>query len=106
PPPREYFANRMILAPRNDDVTELNAQILKKMSGVEKTYYSADKVIREAGADGPSMDTQSDDFEQPPIPVEVLRDMDEGNIPPGELTLKVRLLGGEYDGQIALIPRI
>lgn len=44
PPPQSYFTNRMILAPRNDDVTNINNTILQRMSGDQKTYFSADKV--------------------------------------------------------------
>jgi hypothetical protein len=35
------------------------------------------------------VDDHLDDFKELPIPAEVLQDMDEGNISPGELTLKV-----------------
>ncbi|KAJ6457792.1 hypothetical protein C8R47DRAFT_995558, partial [Mycena vitilis] len=45
PPPAEYFLNRMILAPRNVDVSESNETVLGKMAGEERVYYSADKVV-------------------------------------------------------------
>lgn len=131
PPPPEYFLNRMILAPRNIDVGEINQEILDRMAGDGCQYISADEVIRQPGAD------PRDDE---PIPVEYLRSINSSSLPPGELNLKigcpvillrnlspaqglcngtrmvitqmgnrvleVRLLGGERDGQLALIPRI
>ncbi|KAJ6462016.1 hypothetical protein C8R47DRAFT_993199, partial [Mycena vitilis] len=45
PPPPEYFMNRMILAPRNADVSEINGTVLDRMSGDTRTYFSADKII-------------------------------------------------------------
>ncbi|KAJ6488787.1 hypothetical protein C8R45DRAFT_826672, partial [Mycena sanguinolenta] len=45
PPPPDYFLNRMILAPRNADVSEINGTVLSAMSGEARTYFSADKVI-------------------------------------------------------------
>ena len=51
PPPPDYFLNRMILAPQNSDVGELNQQILDRMSGDVQQYISADDMIREVGAD-------------------------------------------------------
>lgn len=56
PPPPEHFLNRMILAPRNADVSEINSTVLQSVSGVSRTYFSADKIIEEEGADGPSRD--------------------------------------------------
>ena len=131
PPPPEYFLNRMILAPRNVDVGEINQEILDLMAGDSRQYISADEIIREPGAD------PRDDE---PIPTEFLRSVNSSSLPPGELNLKVgcpvillrnlspgqglcngtrmvitqmgnrvlevRLLGGERDGQLALIPRI
>jgi hypothetical protein len=37
PPPPEYFLNRMILAPRNNDINDLNSTLLSKMAGVRAT---------------------------------------------------------------------
>ncbi|KAJ7439721.1 hypothetical protein B0H11DRAFT_1714709, partial [Mycena galericulata] len=45
PPPPDYFLNRMILAPRNTDVNDMNTEILGKMAGEGRTYFSADKII-------------------------------------------------------------
>ena len=131
PPPPEYFLNRMILAPRNADVGEMNQKILEKMTGDVRQYISADEMVQEAGADPNDGDS---------LPVEFLRSINSSSLPPGELNLKVgcpiillrnlspsvglcngtrmvvtrmsnrvleaRLLGGEHDGEIAMIPRI
>lgn len=75
---------RILCALCNNNVINLNKKILNRMSGDEKSYFSADKVLQEAGADTPN------DFKEQPIPIEVLREMNDlGNIPPGELTLKI-----------------
>lgn len=121
----------MILAPRNIDVGEINQEILDRMAGDGRKYISADEIIREPGADPRddepipieylrSVNTSS----LPPgelnlkigCPVILLR-----NLSPvqglcngtrmvithmGDRVLEVRLLGGERDGQLALIPRI
>lgn len=131
PPPPEYFLNRMILAPRNTDVADINETVLERMTGDSRTYYSIDEVIHEPGADGP---------EEPSMPAEFLRSITPSSLPPGELTLKIgcpvillrnlspsrglcngtriivtrmsdrvlegRLIGGDHDGEIVLIPRI
>jgi hypothetical protein len=133
-PPPDYFLNRMILAPRNSDVNDMNSEILGKMAGQSRTYFSADKIIEEAGADG------DDNYNDRQLPVEFLRSLNAASLPPGELTLKigcplillrnllparglcngtrmvllrmldrvleVRLVGGDHDGETALIPRI
>ena len=51
PPPPEYFLNRMILAPRNIDVAEINQEILDRMQGPSWQYISADEITCEPGAD-------------------------------------------------------
>ncbi len=53
PPPPEYFLNRTILAPRNNDVADANEYILNLMSGETSSFLSADEIINEAGADAP-----------------------------------------------------
>ncbi|KAJ6626181.1 hypothetical protein B0H10DRAFT_1781823, partial [Mycena sp. CBHHK59/15] len=45
PPPADYFLNRMVLAPRNSDVSEINEDVLVKMAGEQRIYYSADMMI-------------------------------------------------------------
>ncbi|KAK6974155.1 PIF1-like helicase-domain-containing protein [Favolaschia claudopus] len=83
PPPPDYFLNRMILAPRNADVNDVNSEILEKMAGESRIYFSADKVIEEAGADG------DDNFDERQLPVEFLRSLNAASLPPGELNLKI-----------------
>jgi hypothetical protein len=131
PPPPDYFLNRMILAPRNSDVSDVNDTLLDKMTGDTKTYYSADEVIHEPGAD---------DDSHLPITPEFLRSVNSTSLPPGELKVKIGcplillrnlspshglcngsrmivtgmservlqvcLLGGDHNGEVALIPRI
>jgi ATP-dependent exoDNAse (exonuclease V) alpha subunit len=123
----------MILAPRNSDVSESNDSVLAQMSGEEQVYFSADKVVEEAGADG-------NEDGDPPMPVEFLRSINNSSLPPGELAVKVgcplillrnlaparglcngtrmvlkqmsdrvlevRLVGGDHDSKLAFIPRI
>ena len=132
PPPPDYFLNRMILSPRNCDVSDLNTQILNMMPGDAESFLSADSVVDEAGADDGTYGSH--------IPSEFLRTLNPSNLPPGDLQLKlgcplillrnlcpttglcngtrmvlvrmsrrileVKLIGGEHNGQLALIPRI
>ena len=79
PPPPHYFLHQMILARRNIDVSDINKDVLDHMHGPSKTFLSAEKLIREAGADG------EDDQ---PIPVEVLQSIETSCLPSGELMLK------------------
>jgi hypothetical protein len=41
-PPTDFFHDRAILAPRNDNIRRLNNTILYSLSGEEQTYTSAD----------------------------------------------------------------
>lgn len=129
-PPPQYFLDRIILAARNNDVTDLNNTILDRLQGEKTTLYSADKVVTERGAD------PVDDA----IPLEYLNTLEATGLPPGNLHLKigcplillrnlapsrglcngtrmillrvsrrvlqVRIMGGDYDGNVELIPRI
>lgn len=130
-PSPEFFLDRMILAPRNTDVTEANQYILSKMQGEEHIFHSADRIVDENNQPAE---------EHIGVPVEFLRSLDAGNFPPGELHLKIgspiillrnlspaaglcngtrlivvrissrvieaTILGGDLNGNIALIPRI
>jgi PIF1-like helicase/Helicase len=125
----QYFLDRAILAPRNDDVFELNEMILARLPGEEKVYFSADTVIEEDGSEEPTI-----------YPAEYLQSIVSGGLPLAHLKLKVgapvmllcnispaqglcngsrmivaqmkqrvievRLLGGDHAGQTAFIPRI
>lgn len=131
PPLAEFFQHRTILAPRNSDVDEINREILARMTGDERTYFSADKVIHEQGSDGNDANN---------YPIEFLRTLCASGLPSGELSLKigcslillrnldpshglcngtrmvllrmservldVKILGGDHNGQTAFIPRI
>lgn len=131
PPPPDYFTNRVILAPRNEDVHAVNTRVLSILPGEERTYLSADSYEQESGADA---------NEPLNLPVEFLRTLNTSGLPLGELHLKtgcplillrnlsparglcngtrmtllrmspkvleVRLMGGEHDGEITFIPRI
>ncbi|TFY55103.1 hypothetical protein EVG20_g9444 [Dentipellis fragilis] len=129
-PPPDFFLNRVILAPRNDEVHTLNHEIITHFPGEESLYTSADSFVQEAGADG----------EQLNLPIEFLHSLNSSGLPLAHLRLKlgcpllllrnlsprrglcngsrvtllrmsnrvleVRLMGGEHDGEIAFIPRI
>jgi len=131
-PPPEYFKNRTILAARNGDVDDINMDILRKMCGDERMYFSADEVHQ-------PKDTEDNDQAEA-FPVEFLHSLNALGLPPGELTLKigcplillqnltpqdglcngtrmvliqmsdrvleVHILGGDHDGKMAFIPRI
>lgn len=130
-PEPAYFASRMILAPRNADVSVLNHAILDLLPGPVRHYASADSVIQEEGVDNPH---------RAEVPQEVLRSITGSGLPPGDLNLKAgcpvillrnlnagvglcngtrlvvtrmenrviegRILGGDFDGELAFIPRI
>lgn len=132
PPPPEYFLDRMILSPRNSDVMDLNTQILEVMPGEAEVFTSADTVVDEAGADdGISGSNIPSEFLQtlnpaglPPgnltlklgCPLILLRNLCPARglcngtrmtlIRMSRRVLEVKLIGGEYNGQLALIPRI
>ena len=81
PHPSQYFTDRIILAPRNSDVDELNNSILNCMPGEITTCYSVDLIISEPGADDPSLNDS--------ISIEHLCSLNASGLPPGELHLKV-----------------
>ncbi len=129
-PPPEFFRDRAILAPRNDDMRSLNTRILASLPGERRTYDSADSYSIES----PTADNHSN------IPLEFLHSLNASGLPVAHLQLKVgcpvlilrnidtkrglcngtratvirlssrvlevRLLGGDHDGETALIPRI
>jgi hypothetical protein len=129
-PPAQYFLDRMILAPRNVDVDDLNAAVLDRMPGQKMILYSADSIEPELCS-----------VEEPEqLPIEFLRTLEAPGLPPGELHLKpgcplillrnlapsrglcngtrmilkrathrvleVEILGGKHNGELAFIPRI
>ena len=48
----QFFLERSILSPRNDDVDSVNQSVLDKFPGAEVMAYSSDSVQMEGGADG------------------------------------------------------
>ena len=129
-PEPNFFRDRAILAPRNDQVRTLNSTILDLFPGVEKVYTSADSYTMDTP-------TQQDNLN---LPVEFLHSLNASGLPIAHLRLKngcpviilrnidskrglcngtrativrmspriveVRLIGGDHDGEIALLPRI
>jgi ATP-dependent exoDNAse (exonuclease V) alpha subunit len=129
-PPADFFHDRVILAPRNDDIRRLNNTILDSLYGEEKTYTSADSYT----IDGPDVVVNQN------IPVEFLHSLDASGLPVAHLRIKlgcpvillrnidkkrglcngtravithmsnrllqVRVLTGDHAGETALIPRI
>ena len=128
PPPINYFLDHAILAPRNFDVRETNEKILKRMSGAEIVYHSADS-LEDEGEGIPN-----------DVPEDFLRTLEPSSLPPSELKMKlgcplmllrnlnqsqglcngtrlillgayrrileVMIIGGEHHGEKAFIPRI
>lgn len=66
----------VILAPKNDDCTFVNSEILSRMQGEEKAYFSFDKIICD------------DEREQNNYPVEFLNSLTVSGLPPHKLVLK------------------
>ncbi|KIL54493.1 hypothetical protein M378DRAFT_1055673 [Amanita muscaria Koide BX008] len=74
----QYFLERTILAPRNDEVAALNGVLLDKMPGRVIEYQSADSLEVEQGADA---DVN--------YPVEFLNTINASGLPPSKLRLKI-----------------
>lgn len=134
-PPPDYFLNRTILSARNDDVEEINQRILNRMPGNERVYHSADTVLLEAGADGPDI-RSNDHLYPPeylrslgasglPLgelhlkvgsPIILLRNLAPTQglcngtrmvvVRLSDRVIEARIIGGQFDGELALIPRI
>lgn len=124
-----YFLERTILTGRNDDMEEMNKEILDRIPGESRIYRSADTVVTEQGADGefnyPTEYLNSINVSgMPPsklelkigVPIMVLRNIDPAqglcNGTRAVVTqfsskvLEVRILGGDFAGKTAFIPRI
>ena len=129
-PPLQYFYDRVLLAPLNDDVQKLNAHILQLFPGLAHTYVSADTQVVKPG--------MQHSINQ--VPVEFLHSLNTSRLPLANLDLKlgcpiillrnldnkcglcndtrvtvmhisnqvlqIRLLGGDHDGEITFIPQI
>jgi len=129
-PSPQYFYERVLLAPLNNNVHKLNMHILNLFPGHPHTYSSADMQVIEAGTQhSPNL-----------MPVEFLNSLNSSGLPLTHLELKpkcpiillcnldhkhglcnssrativkmlnhilqVCLLGGDHDGENAFIPRI
>lgn len=74
--PHLRLLNSVILAPKNDDCAFINNEILNRMPGEKKTYFSSDKIV-------------SDDIhEHTNYPIEFLNSLSVSGIPPYNLALK------------------
>lgn len=129
-PNPDYFRQRAILAARNDQVRSLNSSILAHLPGLERTYTSADSYSIESpteqdNANIPVEFLHSLNASSLPIahlrlkvgcPIILLRNIDakRGLCNGSRATilrmtnrvLEIRLMGGDHDGETALIPRI
>ncbi|KAK4511760.1 uncharacterized protein ATC70_007304 [Mucor velutinosus] len=70
-----YFAKRVILTPKNQDVSVINNLLLDNLPGRKFTYYSYDQVC------DPQFQIQ--------VPLELLNSIESGSLPPHELVLRV-----------------
>jgi hypothetical protein len=75
--PHEQFPDRAILCPKNEDTFMLNDDVLNRLEGEFKTYYSVDEV------------DASDEQERLNFPIEFLNTLTPSGMPPHELKLKV-----------------
>lgn len=130
-PPPEYFLERTILAARNSDVDELNEDILSRMAGETRTYVSADSIENEDGEQDERVNEIPVEYLRtlmapgiPPgelslklgCPLILLRNLspDRGLCNGSRMivrrasdrVLEVQVIGGQFHGEISLIPRI
>ncbi|KAK4509578.1 Vacuolar calcium ion transporter [Mucor velutinosus] len=71
----QYFAKRVILTPKNQDVSVINNLLLDNLPGRKFTYYSYDQVC------DPQLRMQ--------VPLVLLNSIESGSLPPHELVLRV-----------------
>ncbi|KAK4515822.1 uncharacterized protein ATC70_010779 [Mucor velutinosus] len=71
----QYFAKRVILTPKNQDVSVINNLLLDNLPGRKFTYYSYDQVC------DPQFRMQ--------VPLELLNSIESGSLPPHALALRV-----------------
>ena len=123
----QYLLDRTILCPKNDEVNVINGEVLQKFPGVSKTFLSADSVELNADEDSQYPTEFINGINSGGIPLHKL-ELKKGvpvmllrNLSPGEglcngtrlvvtrlgqHILEARIIGGQYAGNIALIPRI
>jgi len=75
-PQPEFFQSRVILAPLNNSVHNLNQKILSLLPGEEHCYHSADTQ---------SFKTSIDDEDAQPVPVELLQAFNASGLPLSQL---------------------
>ncbi|GBM52976.1 hypothetical protein AVEN_111325-1 [Araneus ventricosus] len=73
----EKLSGKAILCPKNEDSLKINEQILKKLPGQNKTYFSADSIIC------------VDQEEQNNFTMDFINTLTPSGMPPQELNLKV-----------------
>jgi hypothetical protein len=73
----DFFAHRAILAIRNDQLPPVNEMLMHHLPGEQRTYYSVDSAINDAGEIAQEATS------------EFLRTVDVPGIPPSVLSLKV-----------------
>jgi hypothetical protein len=129
-PSPTFFYDRVLLAPLNDDIRKLNSRILHLFPGDTRTYTSADSQVIEPGTQHYPNVLPVEFLNSlnasglPPsnlelklgCPIIILRNLDNKHglcngtratvIQMSNQVLRVRLLGGDHDGETALIPRI
>jgi hypothetical protein len=132
-PPPEYFLHRTILAPRNEEVNIMNGDVLDRMPGQTHSFFSADSI--EAEEDGPNSEINPHELtpeflraiNQSNLPLGELhvkegcplillrnlastRGLCNGTrlvlLRVSTHVLEVKIIGGDHDGEIALLPRI
>ena len=131
PPTDQYFAERTILASRNDDVDAINANILRQFPGEVQTFHSSDSIKNNNGEGGRAVLMYPVEYlntincsglplhkldVKKGCPVMVLRNLnpEKGvcNGSRGVFTryrnrvLEIRLITGQYAGDTVFIPRM
>jgi hypothetical protein len=78
-PPPQYFYNRVLLAPLNEDIRKLHLHILRLFPGATRTYTSADIQVLEPGMQhSPNV-----------VPVEFLNSLNASGLPLANVELKI-----------------
>jgi len=125
---RRYFAERIILCPRNADVDKINEVILRQLPGELQEYLSSDVALKDGGATDYNVPVEylnTINLAGAPLhhtvlkigcPIILLRNLDPSSglcngtrLVVTKTALRVieaRILTGSHTGDIVLIPRI
>jgi DNA helicase Pif1, 2B domain len=125
---REYFSQRVILAPRNVDVDAINNTVLQMLSGDAKIYSSADSAFNDAGVANNAIPNEYLNTIAVPgmplyetalkvgCPIILLRNLNQYEglcngtrmvvTAMAERVIEARILTGTHAGKKAFIPRI